>query len=129
MTQEHFKHVVTMTQTAPHTYKIKFRGIEYLPTNNPTALGVLLFGLRPFGVDYVDCSDNPSTFLALATHAATILHMYANQKPGTPADRRIDPVDLERWAADAVALAPTTEAAIEAKRLIVENLGPNAHKF
>ena len=124
--QKHFTRDVLLTQTAPGTFKITFGGVEYLPTNDPTKAGALLFGLRPKGIQF-QCSEDPGVFLHLATRAGHILHLYANgsrmMHDGT---ERISREDLLKRIADAVSLAPTPETAAKAKALILENLGPNS---
>lgn len=126
MQSKHFTRDVLLTQTDPGTFKIAFDGVEYLPTDCPTKVGVLLFGLRPKGIQF-HCSENPNGFLHLAMHAGYILHLYANGSRMTlDGGETISKADLMRWIDDAVALAPSPETAAVARTLILENLGPNS---
>jgi hypothetical protein len=126
MQSNHFTRDVLLTQTDPGTFKIAFDGVEYLPTDNPMKMGVLLFGLRPKGIQF-QCSEDPGGFLHFATRAGHILHLFANGSRTMPDGmERISRVELLRWIADAVSLAPTPETAAKAEALILENLGPNS---
>lgn len=112
--------------TAGH-YAIKFRGVQYRDTHNETALGVLLFGLRPSGFNFC-CINDSTTVMHLMQHAAYILHLHANEDRFTIAgERRISQEELQRWIALAVDLAPDTESAAFVRKCIDEALGPYAY--
>lgn len=124
---EHYTEDVLLSEPKPGAYQLKFKGICYKPTNNPTAVGVLLFGLRPKGIRF-QCNSNPGTFMLLAHHAAHILHLHANGDRVTlDGHRRIALANLHEWVNDAVALAPDESSAEAARKLINENLGPHAY--
>lgn len=124
---EHFKEDVLLSETEDGTYQLAFKGVRYKPTDNPTAAGVLLFGLRPKGIKF-RCKGSPETFMFLAQHAAHILHLHANgDKVTLDGQRRIAPTDLHEWVNAAVALAPDEHNAEIARTLIDENLGPYAY--
>ena len=121
----HFTHDVTIQEISRNQYQVIFKGVTYGPTRNLTAIGVLLFGLRPQGVRY-DFMAAPNTTMWLIQHAAHILHLHANGDRVTlDGQRRAEKEDLERWIAGAVELAPDEQAAGEVRRLIIENLGPD----
>ena len=125
---EHYKVDVLLCEPTKGSYQLFFKGIGYKPTDNPTAAGVLLFGLRPRGIKF-KCKSNPESFIFLAQHAAYIMHLHANgDKVTSDGQRRVPLADLHRWVNDAVALAPDEESAQSARDLINENLGPCAYK-
>ena len=124
---EPYKEEVFLTEPTDDMFAISFRGINYLPTDNATALGVLLFGLRPAGINF-KCKSDMAVPMHLAQHAAYILHLHANgdriMHDGT---RRVPLEDLHRWVASAVALAPNAESADWTRKAIDEALGPYAY--
>jgi len=125
---KHFKEDVLLSETENGTYQFQFKGVKYRPTDNPTAAGVLLFGLRPKGIRF-HCKTNPESFMFLAQHAGHILHLHANgDKVTLDGQRRLTLADLSRWVNEAVALAPDASRAEEVRALIDENLGPYAYK-
>jgi hypothetical protein len=124
---EHFKDDVLLSDPEHGTYQLVFKGVSYRPTDNPTAAGVLLFGLRPKGIKFT-CKRSPEKFMSLAQHAAHILHLHANgDKVKLDGHRRIAPTDLREWVNAAVALAPDEHNSEIARKLINENLGPYAY--
>lgn len=124
---EHFTDDVLMRETEYGTYQLVFKGVSYRPTDNPTAAGVLLFGLRPKGIRF-ECKTNPQVFMFHAQHAAHILHLHANgDKVTLDGHRRLTLADLHNWVNEAVALAPDWYAAEAARKLVNENLGPYAY--
>lgn len=105
-------------------YSIHFRGVKYTATQNVTALGVLLFGLRPAGFNF-RCKNDPAIAMQLMQHAAYILHLHANGDRHTQVgERRISNDDLQAWIAAAVDLAPDSESAGFVGQCIQEALGP-----
>ena len=125
---KHFKEDVLLSETENGTYHLVFKGVKYRPTDNPTAAGVLLFGLRPRGIRF-KCNTNPQTFMFLAQQAAHILHLHANgDKVTLDGQRRLTLADLNSWVNEAVALAPDGLAAEEVRAWIDENLGPYAYE-
>jgi hypothetical protein len=124
---EHYKVDALLCEPSPGTYQLFFKGVSYCPTDNPTAAGVLLFGLRPRGIKF-KCIGNPEAFMVAAQQAAHVLHMHANgDKMTLEGKRRLPLLDLHRWVNDATALAPDEEASDAARVLINENLGPYAY--
>jgi hypothetical protein len=124
---KHFKEDVLLSETENGTYQLVFNGVRYRPTDNPTAAGVLLFGLRPKGIKF-RCKRSPENFMSQAHHAAHILHLHANgDKLPLDGQRRIAVADLHEWVNAAVALAPDEHNAEAARTLINENLGPYAY--
>ena len=125
---EHYKVDVLLCEPTNGSYQLFFKGVGYRPTDNPTAAGVLLFGLRPRGIKF-KCKSNPEGFIFLAQQAAHILHLHANgDKVTSDGQRRVPLDDLHRWVTDAVALAPDEESAQSVRDLINENLGPYAYE-
>lgn len=124
---EPYKEEAFLVETEPDRYAILFRGIAYKSTDDVTALGVLLFGLRPAGFNF-RCIGDPSVALHLMQHAAHILHLHANGErymgDGTP---RISLADLHSWVRSAVALAPDPKSAAWTRKVIAEALGPFAY--
>ena len=109
------------------TYAIKFRGVQYRDTADVTALGALLFGLRPAGFDY-RCKSDPEIAMRLMQNAAYILHFHANNDRFVPTgERRIDDEELRDWVARAVELAPDEESATFVRKCVDETLGPYAY--
>ena len=124
---KHFKEDVLLRETENGTYQLTFKGVSYRPTDNPTAAGALLFGLRPKGIRF-GCKRSPEKFMPLAQHAAHILHLHANgDKLTLGGQRRIAVVDLHEWVNADVALAPDEHTAEAARNLINENLGPYSY--
>lgn len=118
-----------MTESSPGSFQLSFKGVDYLPTADATAAGVLLFGLRPRGVRFVVQGSATDMFEYFALHAAYILHLHANgDRTTADGQRRVPLEDLHRWVELGVALAPTADTAIDARRLINENLGPSAYE-
>jgi hypothetical protein len=118
-----------MTESSAGSFQLSFKGVDYLPTDNATAAGVLLFGLRPRGVRFVVQGSATDMFEYFALHAAYILHLHANgDRTTADGQRRVPLEDLHRWVELGVALAPTEDTAIDARRLINENLGPSAYE-
>jgi hypothetical protein len=124
---EHFKDDALLSETENGTYQLVFKGVSYRPTDNPTAAGVLLFGLRPKGIKFRS-KHSPEIFMSLAQHAAHVLHLHANgDKVALDGQRRIASADLHEWVNAAVALAPDERTAEAARTLVNENLGPHAY--
>lgn len=108
-------------------FQIQFKGVKYRHTGAAIAVGVLLFGLRPRGVKFA-CSQDPETFMQRAIATGHSLDWQANPHK-MPAGREPVPAKtLQMWVDAAIALAPDEASAVEARRLIVKNLGPNAFK-
>lgn len=108
-------------------YAIKFRGVQYHDTTNETALGVLLFGLRPSGFNF-RCIHDSAGGMHWMQHAAYILHLHANGDRYTQTgERRIALEELHQWIALAVELAPNSESAAFVRKCIDETLGPYAY--
>ncbi len=125
---EHYKVDVLLCEPTKGSYQLFFKGIGYKPTDNPTAAGVLLFGLRPRGIKF-KCKSNPECFISLAQGAAYMLHLHANRyKVSADGPRQLTLEKLHEWVNDAVALAPDDESAQSARDLINENLGPYAYE-
>lgn len=124
---EHYTEDVTLSEPELGSYQLAFKGVVYRPTVNPTAVGVLLFGLRPRGIKFA-CKTNPEMFIYQAQRAAHILHLHANRYTVSPdGDRQLTLGKLHEWVNDAVALAPDEKAADTSRSLIIENLGPYAY--
>jgi hypothetical protein len=123
----HFTEDATLAGGDGGLFQIEFKGVQYRHTGAAIAVGVLLFGLRPRGVKFA-CSQDPETFMQRAIATGHSLDWQANPHK-LPADREPVPAKiLQMWVDAAVALAPNDASAAEARRLIVENLGPNAFK-
>jgi hypothetical protein len=121
-----YKEDAFFTECALRRYAITFRGVQYRDTTNETALGVLLFGLRPAGFNF-HCKSDPSAVMHLAQHAAYILHLHANGERFVERQRRISDDDLRRWVALAVDLAPDVDSAEFVRQCIDHALGPFAY--
>lgn len=114
-----------LSEPQPGFFQLRLGSTTYRPTDDATAFGVLLFGLRPEGMTF-NTSTDPSAFMFLAQHAAYILHLHANGDRLTPEGERKAPLEtLLRWIDDAVSLAPDEPSARTARALIIENLGPH----
>ena len=115
-----------LSELLPGHFQLQFGSTTYRPTANATALGVLLFGLRPEGMTF-NTSTDPSMFMFEVQQAAYILHRHANRDRGLPEGEHRAPLEtLQRWIDDAVALASDGPSARAARALIIENLGPHA---
>ena len=124
---ERYKDEAFLIETTPGHYVIKFRGVQYRDSANDTALGVLMFGLRPSGFN-VRCSTDPAAAMHWMEHAAYTLHLHANgDRFMHTGERRISLKDLHRWVAMAVDLAPDAESAAFVRMCIDEALGPHAY--
>lgn len=123
----HFTEDAVLTGGDGGLFQIEFKGVKYRHTGAAIAVGVLLFGLRPRNVKFA-CSQDPELFMQKAIVAGHTLDWQANpHKSSTDWDPLQDET-LQIWVDAAVALAPNDASAAEARRLIVENLGPNAFK-
>lgn len=108
-------------------YSLTFRGIAYKKTSSETALGTLLFGLRPAGINFKSDHDI-AVSMQLMEHAAYILHLHATGSRYTlDGQRRVPLADLNCWVSDVVALARDAGAAEWSRGCINEALGPNAY--
>nr|WP_315232436.1 hypothetical protein [uncultured Albidiferax sp.] len=125
---EPHKEEAFLIETTPRRFAIKFRGVQYPESINDTALGVLLFGLRPSGFNF-RCINDPAAAMHLMQHVAYILlHLHANGDRFTQTgERRISLEDLHRWTALAVDLAPDADSAVFVRKCIDEALGPYAY--
>lgn len=123
----HFTEDATLTGGDGGLFQIEFKGVQYLPTDSATAAGVLLFGLRPRGVNF-SCSQNPELFMQKAIVAGYTLDWQANPHKSSTDWYPLPAETLQMWVNAAVALAPDDATAAEARRLIIENLGPHAFK-
>ena len=124
---ERYKEEAFLIETTPGHYAIKFRGVQYRDSTSETALGVLLFGLRPSGFNF-RCTTDPAVTMHLMQHAAYILHLHANgDRFMNTGERRISLEDLHRWIALAVDLAPDADSAVFVRQCIDEALGPYAY--
>jgi hypothetical protein len=121
----HFTDDVTLTGGVGGLFQIEFKGVRYQPTDDTTAAGVLLFGLRPKGIRF-SCAQDPEPFMQGAAAAGYKLHFHANRHKMAEGMSQIPGETLETWIDSAVALAPDTDSQVEARRLILENLGPYA---
>lgn len=120
----HFTEDATLAGGDGGLFQIAFKGVQYLPTDSATAAGVLLFGLRPRGIQF-SCAQDPELFMQKAIATGYTLDWQANRHK-MPADREpVPPKILQMWVDAAVALAPDDATAAEARRLIIENLGPH----
>jgi hypothetical protein len=116
-----------LIENEPGSYSISFRGINYLASNDLTALGALLFGLRPCGFNF-RCQRDPSVPMHQMHQTAHILHLHANGDRNFPdGSRRISEVDLTKWVESATGLAPTAHAADFVRGCVDAALGPYAH--
>ena len=121
----HFTQDAAIKEISPRRFQVHFNDVVYGPTNNLTAIGTLLFGLRPRGIAY-DFLGKATTTMWLIQRAAYILHLHANgDRVIRDGERCAMREDLERWIADAAALAPDEATATEVRRLIIDNLGPD----
>lgn len=124
---ERYKEEAFLIETTPRHYAIKFRGVQYRDSTSETALGVLLFGLRPSGFNF-RCINDPAATMHLMQHSAYILHLHANGDRFTKTgERRMSLDDLHRWVAMAVDLAPDAESAVFVRTCLDEALGPYAY--
>jgi hypothetical protein len=116
-----------LIESAADTYAVKFKGVQYRETIDLTALGVLLFGLRPAGYHF-RCKHDPVIAMHLTQRAAYMLHLHANGDRYTrTGERRIEGDDLLDWVARAVGLAPDADSAAFVRKCIDEALGPYAY--
>jgi hypothetical protein len=124
---EPYKEEAFLVETEPDRYAILFRGIDYKFTDDVTALGVLLFGLRPAGFNF-RCIGDPCVAMHLMQHAAHILHLHANGDRHTAdGSRRISEADLSKWVESAADLAPTPDDADFVRDCVDAALGPYAY--
>ena len=122
-----YKESAFLVETATNTCAVKFRGVQYRETSDITALGVLLFALRPAGLDFHG-KHGLGAAMHLMQHAAYILHLHANNDRHTQTgERRIEGEDLRGWVARAVELAPDEEGATFVRKCVDEALGPYAY--
>ncbi|MEO8120133.1 MAG: hypothetical protein ABI606_12550 [Rhodoferax sp.] len=110
---------VARLSSVGNRFQLSFDGISYVPTVDAHGTGVLLFGLRPAGIDF-DCNRSPALFLLKAQAAAMAMHDHANRI------QLVAEKTLTGWMGAAVALAPNEEHAMNVHNLIVDNLGPDA---
>jgi hypothetical protein len=123
----HFTEDATLTGGDGGLFQIEFKGVKYRQTPAAIAVGVLLFGLRPRGVKFA-CSQDPEPFMQKSIATGHAMDWQANPHK-MPAGREPVPAKiLQMWVDAAVALAPDDATAAEARRLIIENLGPHAFK-
>ncbi len=119
--------IVLMTETDPGTYQIKYAGTTYQPTSNPVLMGTVLYGLKPFGIEFLNCSVNPKAFLDAANRAAMLLDDHANRMHRKRRlSERLTVNEVGVWINNAIAIAPNPAAAEKLRGLITENLGPFA---
>ncbi len=124
----HYIEDALLREVSSLNFQLTFKNVTYGPTDDPEALGTLLFGLRPRGLR-VDCQENRSAFLHRTVLKAQVLHLHANRKVwDTTGVGRVALEDLRAWVQAAVRLAPDAESAGQARRLIDENLGPHAYE-
>ena len=122
-----YKESAFLVETAANTCAVKFRGVHYRETSDITALGVLLFALRPAGLDFRG-KHGLGAAMHLMQHAAYILHLHANNDRHTQTgERRIEGEDLRDWIARAMSLAPDAESAAFVRMCIDQALGPYAY--
>ena len=123
----YFTEDATLTGGDGGLFQIEFKGVKYRQTPAAIAVGVLLFGLRPRGVKFA-CSQDPEPFMQKSIATGHAMDWQANPHK-MPAGREPVPAKiLQMWVDAAVALAPDDATAAEARRLIIENLGPHAFK-
>jgi hypothetical protein len=116
-----------LIETDPDRYSLWFRGVTYNSTLDVTALGVLLFGLRPSGLNIL-CIGDPSVAMHLTRHAAHILHLHATGERFTAdGSRRISEANLAEWIESAADLAPTNSDADFVRDCVDSALGPDAY--
>lgn len=121
----HFTEDAVLTGGDGGLFQIEFKGVKYRHTGAAIAVGVLLFGLRPRGVKFA-CSQDPEAFMQRAIATGHSLDWQANPHK-MPAGREPVPAKiLQMWVDAAVTLAPDEDTEAEARRLIIENLGPHA---
>lgn len=124
---EPYKEEAFLIETEPGSYSIFFRGISYLPSNNLTALGVPLFGLRPCGFNF-RCIGDPTVSMHLMQHAAQVLHLHGNgNRYQADGSRRISEADLAKWVESAAYLAPTPDDADFVRDCVDAAIGPYAY--
>ena len=117
----HFTQTGRLLETNPGNYQLTFAGATYRPTGSVTALGMLLFGLRP-SVVYFDAEQNPVKFLDECIYQAQELQLLAGSVHGISEADRAFTVGLMELAAG---LAPDAATAAVARELMLENLGTN----
>ena len=116
-----------LIESEPGSYSISFRGVNYIASNDLTALGVLLFGLRPAGFNF-RCIGDPTLSMHQMQQAAYILHLHANGDRYLPdGSRRISDADLAKRVESAADLAPTSDAADFVRDCVDAALGPYAY--
>jgi hypothetical protein len=97
--------------------------VQYRESINDTALGILMFGLRPSGFN-VRCSTDPAAAMRWMQRAAYILHLHASgDRFMDTGERRISLDDLHQWVALAVDLTPDADSAVFVHQCIDEALG------
>ena len=113
-----------LVETKPGTYSVSFRKVQYQPTNNLTALGVLLLGLQHIGIKF-GCLGDHSLAMHLMQHALYIMQVHSNDYPHMPVGSRPVPLaDRHKWAELAANLAPNAGAAVFVRECIDQALGP-----
>ena len=115
---KHFTKVAQLGNVG-NSFQLSFDGIRYLPTDNARAIGFLLFGLRPAGIEF-DCNRNPTVLLQAAHAAGLSMHNHATRIQLVP-DKT-----LAGWIQEATSLAPNDKQAMNVYNLIVDNLGPDS---
>jgi hypothetical protein len=110
-----------LLEANPGKYQLTFAGVTYRPTGSVTALGMLLFGLRP-SVVYFDAEQNPVKFLDECICQAQEFQLCAGRVNGiSEADRAFTAGLME----EAAGLAPDAMTAAVARKLMLENLAAN----
>lgn len=110
-----------LLEANPGNYQLTFAGVTYRSTGSVTALGMLLFGLQP-SVVYFDAEQNPERFLDECICQAQELQLLAGSTHGISEADRAFTAGLVEEAAE---LAPDASTAAVARKLMLENLGPN----
>jgi hypothetical protein len=90
--------ILTLKQVARDRFQVSFDGVDYLPTNDTTFAGTLIFGLKPREV-VTDGSRGTELFYMMAKVAVYTLNGHVKGR-SMPEDA------LQRWKAGAIALAP-----------------------
>lgn len=124
---EPYKEEAFLIEPEQGRYAYSFRGVNFLATSDLTALGVLLFGLRPCGFNF-RCVEDPRVAMHLMQHAAQVLHLHANgDRHLADGSRRISEAELAKWVESAADLAPTSDDADFVRDCVDAALGPYAY--
>ncbi len=106
--------IARIVGTEPGALAVVCDGIEYRPTDDYLAIGVLLFGLGPVQLEHT--LPALSTASWHFTHASDVLHAYARGQRAYDGSPVLTHEQLAEWVAGAAALAPDEATSAETLR-------------